>query len=264
MSEFIIETKNLSKRFYAAKNLRQFIFNPFARINSVLAIDNLSLQIKRAELFAVVGPNGAGKTTLIKILSGLVLPTKGNATVNAYDIIKDEVKVKESIGLLTGEERSFYWRLTGRENLNFFASLYNLNRSQAKSRIKELTRLLGIQNLDKRFQEYSTGMKQRFAVARSLLNNPAILFMDEPTKNLDPLAAKHLREFIKEELVGRQAKTVLFCTHNLSEAAFLAQRMAIIDKGRIKASDSLDGLREKANLPSSSDVEDIFRYYVAE
>lgn len=263
MHEFTIETINLSKRFFAAKNLNQLIFSPLRKAKSVLAVSQVSLQIKKSELFALVGPNGAGKTTLIKMLSCLVLPTEGSARVNGYDIIRDEMQVKNSIGLLTGEERSFYWRLTGRENLDFFACLYNLSREKAKKRIKELTELLEIEDLDKRFQEYSTGMKQRFAIARSLLNNPAVLFMDEPTKNLDPIAAGDLRQFIKRELVGTQEKTVLFCTHNLSEAASLGKRVAIMDKGRIKACGSLDELRKDASLPLSVDIEDIFKHYVA-
>lgn len=263
MDEFVIETINLSKRFYAAKNLRQFIFNPPGKTKTVLAVNQVNLQVKKRELFALVGPNGAGKTTLIKMLTCLILPTEGKAKVNGYDIVQDESEVKNSIGLLTGEERSFYWRLTGRENLNFFASLYGLSGEKTRERIKELSVLLKIEDLDKRFQEYSTGMKQRFAIARCLLNNPTILFMDEPTKNLDPIAADGLRNFIKKELVECQGKTVLFSTHNLKEAASLGTNIAIMDKGRIKAYGNLEELRKNAGLTDREDIEEVFKHYVA-
>jgi len=261
MQRFIIETVNLTKRFYPAKNLRQLIFNSGGR--AVSAVKGVSLQIKPGELFVLVGPNGAGKTTLIKMLAGLILPTEGSAKVNGYDVIRDEMRIKESAGLLTGEERSFYWRLTGRENLNFFAALYNLSGEKAKRRIAELIELLAIEGLDRRFQEYSTGMKQRLAIVRALLNNPQLIFMDEPTKNLDPLAARDLRDFIKDELVGAKRKTVLFCTHNLTEAQALGARIAIMDKGRIKGVGSPGDLRKEANLGPGSGIEDIFKHYVA-
>lgn len=262
MKDFVIETINLSKRFYPAKNLKQLVFNALGKASSILAVDRVNLRIKQGELFMLVGPNGAGKTTLIKILSGLILPTDGIARVNSFDIIRDEMKIKDSTGLLTGEERSFYWRLTGRENLNFFACLYNLTREKREQRISELTELLGIDQPDRRFQEYSTGMKQRLAIARSLLNDPQIIFMDEPTKNLDPLAAEDLRGFIKKELVGAKRKTVMFCTHNLAEAQALGTRIAIMDMGRIKACGTLEELRRNKGLSPDTDMESIFKHYV--
>jgi len=231
---FSIEIVSLKKEFYPAKSFFALL-NPLYKQKPVLALDNINLQIKSGELFGLLGPNGAGKSTLIKILSCLVLPTEGKAKVAGYDIHKDEEKVKASIGLINGDERSFYWRLTGRQNLQFFASLYNLSSDQAKTRIKELLNFLEIDDPDKRFQEYSTGIKQRLSIARSLLHDPQVLFMDEPTKSLDPLAAQKLRKFIKEKLVCRQAKTILFSTHNLEEAVYLADRLAIMHKGRIKA-----------------------------
>ncbi len=263
MHEYAIETTDLSKRFYPSKNLKQFVFNPWGKTGSILAVDRASLQIKKGELFVLVGPNGAGKTTLIKILAGLILPTKGNARVNGYDVVKDEMRVKESIGLLAGDERSFYGRLTGRENLSFFACLYNIPRKKAEKRIGELAGFLEIGDLDRRFQEYSAGIKQRLAVARGLLNNPQIIFMDEPTKNLDPLAAEDLRSLIKRGLVETQGKTVLFCTHNLSEAVALGMRIAIMHKGEIKACGTVEELRKEGGLAPHIDIKDVFKHYVS-
>lgn len=239
---FAIEIASLKKEFYPTKSLSELL-NPLYRQKSILAINDIKLQIKTGELFALLGPNGAGKTTLIKILACLILPTEGTAKVAGYDILKDEEKIKASIGLISGEERSFYWRLSGQQNLQFFASLYNLSSNQAKTRIKDLLDLLEIDEPDKRFQEYSTGIKQRLAIARSLLNNPKVLFMDEPTKSLDPGTAQKLREFIKEKLVRQQGNTIFFATHNLDEAKCLADQVAIMDKGQIIACGKIDELQ---------------------
>ncbi|MFC1658031.1 ABC transporter ATP-binding protein [Candidatus Omnitrophota bacterium] len=233
---YAIETVNLTKIFPQSNNLSQLLLNSLqkARINP--AIHNVNLQISKGEIFGLVGPNGAGKTTLIKILSCLILPSRGTARVAGYDILRDENGVKNSIGMVSGEERSFYWRLTGRQNLEFFASLYNLSRSYSKSRIEELVDFLEIKEPDKRFQEYSTGIKQRLAIARSLLNNPEILFMDEPTKSLDPGCAQKLRTLIKDKLARQRNTTIVFATHNLEETEYLSDRLALMDKGEIKAS----------------------------
>ncbi|MCM8799587.1 MAG: ABC transporter ATP-binding protein, partial [Candidatus Omnitrophica bacterium] len=208
-----------------------------------------------------VGPNGAGKTTIIKILAGLILADSGRVKVLNLDVIKDELKLKASVSLLTGEERSFYWRLTGRENLEFFGYLYNLSKNKIKKKIEELALILNIgEYLDRRFQEYSTGIKQRFSIARALLNDPKIIFMDEPTKNLDPLVAEATRNFIKNELKDNQNKTIFFATHNLKEAFSLGETIAIMDRGKIKAIDTPEGLKRNSGF---EEPEEIFKYYVA-
>lgn len=262
MSKYIIETTNLSKKFYPSQGFLKLFSSPRFSRKSILALNSVNLAIKEGEFFILVGPNGAGKTTLIKILSGLILPTEGVVTVNGYDLIRNEIDVKRCIGLATGEERSFYWRLTGRQNLEFFAVLHDIKRKAAAQRIDYLLKLLDIQDPDKRFQEYSTGLRQRFSIARSLLNDPKIIFMDEPTKNLDPLSAESLRSFIKKELVENRKKTIIFCTHNLSEAVTLGDRIAIMDSGKIKACDSLEGLKNSAGLGQDSSLDEVFKYYV--
>lgn len=238
--EFAIETVGLTKYFFPRKRFRK---------RPVKAVEDVNLKIKKGELFAILGPNGAGKTTLLKLLSTLILPTRGTAYLNGH-ALSQENKVKASIGLVTGEERSFYWRLSGRENLLFFAALYNLKR--AGKRIEELIALLRIEGIDRRVQEYSTGMKQRLALARSLLNDPPVLLMDEPTKSLDPLAAQNLRKLIKERLSAKEGKAVLFTTHRLEEAENFSHRIGIMDKGRLKAQGTLEELRELVQIPGSS------------
>lgn len=222
MSEtlYAVETVELTKYFHSGE---------------VKALKNVNLKIKQGEIIALLGPNGAGKTTLLKILSTLILPTSGTAYVKGYEVIQCEDDVKKSIGLVTGEERSFYWRLTGRQNLEFFATLCNLKKNQINERLDYLFDLFEIENPDKRFYEYSAGIKQRFGLIRSLLHEPDVLLMDEPTKSLDPFSAKILREFIKETLVKKMGKTVLFTTHRLEEIKDFCDSVALMSKGEIIA-----------------------------
>jgi ABC-2 type transport system ATP-binding protein len=164
--------------------------------------------------------------------------------VNGHDIVEGEALVRRSIGLVGSEERSFYWRLTGRQNLEFFCALHNLYGRRMHERIEEILELLGLSAVaDRMFQTYSTGMKQKMCIARGLLTDPTILFLDEPTRSLDPIAAESIRCFIKETLVRRQGRTVVLTTHRLEEAAQVCDRIAIMDKGRIKGCGSLSELR---------------------
>jgi ABC-2 type transport system ATP-binding protein len=224
-----IKTVNLTKEF-----------------KSIKALDNVSIDINEGELFGLLGPNGAGKTTLLKILSCVITPNGGEVSVMGYDTVAQEQKVKSLIGTVTGDERSFYWRLTGRQNLTFFGSLYNLSSRQIKSRISQLAEFLGIESiLDRKFMEYSTGTKQLFAIARALLHDPHVLLFDEPTKSLDPGTAEKIRRFIKEELVGKQHKTILLTTHQIQEAENICDRIAIIVKGKIRTCLPVSKLKEE-------------------
>ena len=242
MTSYMIETFNLTKKFVHVRGFTELLLHPF-RKREVIAFKDVSIKVKEGEIFGILGPNGAGKTTLIKVLCTLILPTSGKAFVDGHDIVKEEKEVKTSIGLVTGEERSFYWRLTGRQNLKFFAHLYNLSPSEAQRRIDEVLEFVGLkEKADDRFYSYSAGMKQRLAIARALLNDPKILFMDEPTKSLDPIAAQNLRDFI-EKIVREQGKTVFLSTHNLTEAEQLCDRIAFINK-QIKAYGTISELRK--------------------
>ena len=240
---YAIETFDLTKRFARTKGFMDLL-HPLRR-KEITAIEDVNLKIKKGELFGVLGPNGAGKTTLIKMLCTLILPTSGTASVNGYDIVDEGDEVRASIGLVTGEERSFYWRLSGRQNLEFFASLHGFSSSDAHRKVDELLDIVDmVDKADDRFHNYSTGMKQRMAIARGLLNDPDILFMDEPTKSLDPDAARRLQEFIKR-LVKDQKKTVFLSTHHLDEAEHLCDRIVIIDRAKVRTCGSLSEIREK-------------------
>jgi ABC-2 type transport system ATP-binding protein len=246
---YTIETFDLIKKFTRRKNPLTKIFFP-KDDDDVIAVNKVNVNARKGELFGILGPNGAGKTTLIKLLCTLLLPTEGTAQICGHDIVKEEAQVKELIALVTGEERSFYWRLTGRQNLQFFAALYNLSKSEANARIEELLTILDLNKIaDKRFESYSTGMKHKFSIARGLLTDPEVLFMDEPTRSLDPNSAYRIREFIKEKIVKEDKRTVFFATHNLIEATQLCDRIAIINKGEIKVCATLTDLQKMIQEP---------------
>ena len=238
-----IETTGLTKRFSRTAGFKDLI--PFLKRSETTAVNDVTISINEGELFGLLGPNGAGKTTLIKMLCCLVLPSSGTARIFSRDTQKEEQVVKNMLGLVNAEERSFYWRLTAQENLEFYASLYRIDRRQVKTRIKELLHLVGLEEFaNVRFQTFSTGMKQKLAVARGLLSDPKILFVDEPTRSLDPVSAQSVRRFFREKIVSG-GTTLILATHNLHEAEELCDRMAIMDRGKVRAIGSVGDLRAR-------------------
>lgn len=243
-SEYAIEVSGLHKRFPKFKRYREMLRHPFRR-EEIPALMGVDLTVNKGELFVLLGPNGAGKTTLIKTLCTLIMPNEGTALVNGYDVVERGNAVRRSIGYVISEERSFYWRLTGLQNLRFFAALYNLFGEEADRRIKTVLEITELNNIkDKMFMDYSTGMRQKLGIARGLLIEPEILFMDEPTRSLDPSIAEQLREFIVNHLVKKQGKTVFFSTHNLYETE-ICDSLAIIHKGKIRLKGPLKEVRGK-------------------
>lgn len=229
---YAITTKNLTKYFFHRKGI--------FRKHKFLAVNSVNLAVSKGEVFGLLGPNGAGKTTLIKMLTTLLLPSEGEVIINGFNLDETE-KIKKCIGLIYSSERSFYPRLTARQNLDFFAALHNIPLNLARKRIDELLELIGLKdNADVWFEEYSSGMKQRLAIARGLLNNPEIIFMDEPTKGLDPLEAHRFRKFIKDFLVKEQKKTIFLATHQLDEAEEICDWIAIIHLGEIRLCGSVE------------------------
>ncbi|OGO40145.1 MAG: hypothetical protein A2147_09385 [Chloroflexi bacterium RBG_16_57_8] len=200
-----------------------------------VALDGISFQVPRGIVFGLLGPNGAGKTTTIRVLSTLLIPDSGKATVAGYDVVKEASKVRRKISLILGGERGLYGRLTGKENLRYFAALNHLSPALTNSRINEVLERVGLSSAANRpVEQYSRGMRQRLHVARGLLSDPEIIFMDEPTIGLDPVGAQELRQMVPELI--SQGKTILLTTHYMSEADELSAQIAIIDKGRIVAS----------------------------
>jgi ABC-2 type transport system ATP-binding protein len=239
-----ISIRQLSKT-YPVSLLRLKKFFRRKATDPVEALRDVSFDVREGEIFGLIGRNGAGKTTLTKIIATLVQPTSGAVVVRGFDSVRDEEAVRAQLGLATAEERSFYWRLTIEQNLNFFARLYGLSDASARARIDELLARLELEPLARRrFGELSTGNKQRVAIARAMLSSPHVLLLDEPTRSLDPLAAAQTRALINS--LARDTDkpvTVLLTSHNLAEIEELCQRVAIISRGRIRALDTPEHLR---------------------
>ncbi len=218
----------------------------------VVAVDDVSFEIREGELFGLLGPNGAGKTTTTKMLTTLLIPTSGIATVKGFNVVTQADQVRHRIGFIFGGERGLYWRLSGIDNLRYFASLYNLDPDYTKKRIDYLLNMVGLNGRgDEKVQGYSRGMKQRLHVARTLLHNPDILFLDEPTLGLDPVGAREFRQVILN--LQSEKKTILLTTHYMFEADALCDRIAVINHGRIVALDTPSGL--KSNVRDLNVVE---------
>jgi ABC-2 type transport system ATP-binding protein len=208
------------------------------------AVNGVDLQIQRGEIFGLLGPNGAGKSTTIRMLCTLLEPTSGTARVNGFDIVKQANDVRRSLGTLLAGERSIYWKLSGRENLEYFAALYHIPQSIAKKRVEELIERMELTDrANELVEKYSTGMRQRVAIAKALLARPPILLLDEPTLGLDPQAARRLRELIAE--LKQEGHTILLTTHYMEEADQLSDRIGIIDSGKVIALDTPEGLKHR-------------------
>jgi len=212
------------------------------RTKEIVAVEDVSFSVPAGEVFGLLGPNGAGKTTTVKVLTTLLVPTSGTVRVLGRDVVREAEAVRPRIGFVFGGERGLYTRLSAVDNLRYFASLYHLDPAAARKRIPELLELVG---LDGRGQEkvegYSRGMKQRVHLARMLLHEPEILFLDEPTMGLDPVGAREIRQVIRDLQFIRT--TILLTTHYMYEADALCKRIAVINQGRIVALDTPDGLK---------------------
>jgi ABC-2 type transport system ATP-binding protein len=259
--EAAVEVRGLVKEYplLPEKALAAFLF-PWKR-GWLRALDGVSLEVRRGSVFGILGTNGAGKTTLLKILYGLLLPTAGSVEVLGLDPAREGKKLRSRAGMVTGDERSFYWRLTLRQNLQFFASLHGLDPRSAAARIERTAVLLGLENLlSMPFSDLSSGMRQRAAVARALLHDPELLIMDEPTRSLSPETALPLQNFFRTELVEKGGKTLVVATQNMDEARRLCDDVAVLHRGRILFMGTLPTLLEegKKRLGRDAVLSDIF------
>ena len=238
-----IVAENVEKYFPPALSGWRALLHPFARPTQC-ALAGVSFTTGRGEAVALVGHNGAGKTTLLRILATLVFPTRGRVTLGGFDVQREGQKARRQLGYHTGGDEGFYSRLTGRENLAFFAAMNNLGGAQARERIAAVAKAIGLaDDLDRQVRALSTGMTHRLGLARALLHGPAVLLLDEPTRSLDPLAAADFRRLLKEELVHRQGTSLLFSSHSLAEVDQVADRVVLLDHGKLLACDSPGGLR---------------------
>lgn len=241
-----IEVQNLRRVYYASTGVMR------RTKKEVEAVKDVSFSVPEGQLFGLLGPNGAGKTTTVKMLTTLLIPTSGTATIAGYDVVHQAQQVRERIGFIFGGERGLYWRLSAVDNLRYFASLYRIEPKAARKRIDYLIELVGLKGREmERIEGYSRGMKQRVHIARTLLHNPDILFLDEPTIGLDPVGARELRGIVRN--LQAEKKTILLTTHYMFEADALCDKIAVIKQGGIVAYDTPQNL--KATVSDLSVVE---------
>ncbi|MGD0957628.1 MAG: ABC transporter ATP-binding protein [Candidatus Acidiferrales bacterium] len=238
-----IAVENLEKYFPPALAGWRALLHPIARATEC-ALAGVSFTVEAGEAVALVGHNGAGKSTLLRILATLIYPTRGRASLGGFDVERDGGRARHQLGYHTGGDEGFYSRLSGRENLAFFAAMNNMTAAEARDRIAFVTESMGVaDDLDRQVRTLSTGMTHRLGLVRALLHGPAVLLLDEPTRSLDPLGAADFRRLLKDELVGRRGTTLLFASHTLSEVEEIADRVVLLHYGKILACDSPRGLR---------------------
>jgi ABC-2 type transport system ATP-binding protein len=236
----IIHVKNLTKRY-----------------GEFVAVDHVSYEILEGEIFGLLGPNGAGKTTTILLLVGLINPTEGTAIISGYDIIKQPLEARSSIGLLP-ENAGYYDNLTARQNLSYYADLAQVSRDIARKRIDALLDLVGLNEWkNTRVSAFSRGMRQRLGIAQSLIRDPEILIFDEPTLGIDPEGTRDIRELIRG-LSKEQEKTVVLTTHLLHEVNKLCDRVAIMKQGKLIALDTIPNLTRQIKAEEGADFEEVF------
>jgi ABC-2 type transport system ATP-binding protein len=205
--------------------------------------------VSRGEVVCVMGPNGAGKSTLARILGGLLSPTSGRALVEGTDVSQGAPELRSKVSFVVGDERSFHYRVSGRGNLHYFAALHGLPAAVARRRAGELLERVGLgAAADRRYREYSRGMRQRLAIARGLLGDPAVLLLDEPTLGLDPRGARDLRVFLREEVVRRAGRTAIVCSNDPAEVRALADRVLFLEAGRLRGEAPPDRIEAELGL----------------
>ncbi len=232
----MIEIKELSKRF-----------------KKVTAVDSISFVVDRGEIVGLLGENGAGKTTTLRMLATMLKPTGGTALVNGYDIVRDPDKVRGEIGILFGGEVGLYDRLTGRENISYFAELNGMTKAETEKSIDELVQLLEMEDyVDRRVGKFSRGMKQKVAIARSIVHKPSVMLFDEPTAGLDVTAARIVQEFIIR--CKQDNKAIIFSSHSMSEVEKLCDRIVMIHKGKILEQGTMTELKKKYNHDNMEEI----------
>lgn len=250
-----IVIESLEKSFPPTRSGWRTFLQPFEKPTAV-ALSGLSFEVHEGEALALLGANGAGKSTLLRILATLLLPTRGAARVAGYDAVREPKEVRRKLGYHAGTDHGFYARLTGRENLQFFGRLNHLSSVTATQRISRLAEQFRLgEAIDRQVRTLSSGTVQRLSLVRALLHQPSVLLLDEPTRSLDAIAAMEFRRFLKKEIVQGAGTSLLFASHTLPEVELLADRVAVIDRGRLLACDTPAALKHRT---ASSTLEDVF------
>lgn len=245
VSDPAIILESVEKWFPPALSGWRAFLQPFSKPTAA-ALRGISLEVKQGEAVALLGINGAGKTTLLRILATLLLPTRGSASLAGHDAAREPAAVRRQIGYHAGSDLGFYPRLTGRQNLRFFGRLNHLSDEFSASRIETLSERFGLAGaLDRQARTLSSGTIQRLSLLRALLHQPKVLLLDEPTRSLDPIAAADFRHFLKTEVLARKDTSMLFASHTMQEIELLADRVAVLDDGKLLAFDTPTALRAR-------------------
>lgn len=234
-AEPAVRLAGVCKHFRVRRPLSEVLRQPFGR-HTLIALDHVNLTVAEGSLHALLGQNGAGKSTLFRILSTLLLPDAGTATVFGEDVVLDAREARTLVSAASADERSLNWRLSAVENLRLFTALHGLPAREARARVDEVLDIVGLRDSARLLAgQLSSGLRQRLLVARALLPRPRLLLLDEPTRSLDPLTARELRRFLRDELVGRLGMTILLATHDAEEALSFADRVSVLHRGRLVA-----------------------------
>jgi ABC-2 type transport system ATP-binding protein len=243
-----IEVRDLERRYRSSSGLLR------RSTRDVVAVQGISFEVERGELFGLLGPNGAGKTTTIKMLITLLLPTAGSASIQGFDVVADPREVRKRVGYAFGGDRGLYERLSAFDNLRYFAELYGVDPREQKARIGELLDVVGLEGREReRVEGYSRGMRQRLHLARALLHKPEVLFLDEPSIGIDPVGAHELRATVARLKAG--GTTILLTTHYMYEADELCDRLAVIADGRMVAEGTPESIKARVSGRSVVEVE---------
>jgi len=255
----MIEVDQVEMNYPLPKKYVDFVLHPF-RTEYFKALYPTNMKIHEGDRIAFLGANGTGKTTLLKLIGGLLYPSSGNILINGFNTVKQNLKARKCVGFVLNEERSFYWRLTGIENLRFFGTLDNWCGAALENKISELIKLVGLEDAgDKLFAVYSSGMKQKLAIARGLLSDPDILILDEPTRTLDPISTEDITNIISQRIHDSKKRTLLIATHNLNEAQSLCNKICIMKRGQVLVYSSLDSL-----LKEYTTIEHMYRTLISD
>jgi len=243
-----IVVEGLGKVFHSPAGLREMMRGRLFG-KPVEALADVSFTVPRGQIACMMGPNGAGKSTLVRILGGLLLPSAGRAEVGGFDAGAGTSEFRRRVAFVVGDERSFHYRVSGRGNLHYFAALHGLPADVARRRTGELLERVGLAAAaDRRYREYSRGMRQRLAIARGLLGDPQVLLLDEPTLGLDPLGARDLRAFLRDDIIRGAGRTAIVCSNDPAEARAMADRVLFLEGGRLRGESAPDRIEAELGL----------------
>lgn len=252
MTSTVVEAQDLKKHFVLDRSLPEQVFAPFAVKRRVCALKGVSFSVESGKILGIVGPNGAGKTTLLRILADLLEPDGGWVALCGQKLTKKKYYLRSKIGYVSSDERSFFWRLTGKQNLEFFARLYGIPRMETPKRIREMLDMFALwEKANQLFRDYSAGIRKKFALVRALIHQPKILLLDEVTNSLDPPSAQSVKSLVREYVSGRNGCGGVWSTHRLEEIDEICDKVLVINKGRAKIFESVSDLKSKCDYKAT-------------